>query len=180
LAGTLKVTIAVTPAKSGVRDDESEYFPPFRERGVPGWMMGYRILDHTADIGIEVQGETREDLFSQAAIALIGLLTDRARLGGTTEKIIRVEGSDTAGLWINYLREILYLYDGESFIVKDVQRIVWEENSVTGLHLTAHCFGEIYDPRRHIIKTEIKAVTYHYAEVARTPTGWKGVFIVDV
>jgi len=142
--------------------------------------MGYRILNHTADIGVEVHGATLADLFSQAALALIDLLTDRAMLTGATEKIIRIKGTDLEDLWINYLREILYLFNGESFLLQDVHRIAWEANRATGLCLTAYCVGEIYNPRRHTINTEIKAVTYHRAEVKQTPAGWQGVFIVDV
>jgi len=142
--------------------------------------MGYRILDHTADIGIEVHGATLADLFSQAAFALVDLLTDRSMLAGTTVKVIRIEGTDLEDLWINYLREVLYLFNGESFLLQDVHRIAWEANTATGMCLTAHCVGEIYNPRRHAVKTEIKAVTYHRAEVKQTPAGWQGIFIVDV
>jgi SHS2 domain-containing protein len=155
----------------------------------------YRILNHTADIGVEVHGTTLEGLFSQAALALVDLLTDRTMLSGSTEKLIHIEGSDIDELWINYLREILYLFNGDQFLVKGVQGIAYdcssspagvdvlplrEKNTGTGWSLAAHCFGDIYDPCCHVIKTEIKAVTYHRAEVKQTPEGWQGVFIVDV
>lgn len=171
--------------------------------------MGYRILDHTADIGVEVHGATRTDLFSQAALALIDLLTDRAILTGATKKIvIRIEGADMTDLWINYLREILYLFNGENFLLKDIPEINFNtpksiqhfrtssteghnntnleeiriDNSEVkaALSLEASLRGVTYNPRRHTIKTEIKAVTYHRAEVKQTPEGWQGVFIVDV
>jgi len=137
--------------------------------------MGYRILDHTADIGFEVHGATLADLFSQAAFALVDLLTDRAALTGETERIIRIEGADLEDLWINYLREILYQFNGESFLLKDIPEIKFSE-----LSLEASLRGAPYNPCRHTIKTEIKAVTYHRAEVKQTPDGWQGVFIVDV
>jgi SHS2 domain-containing protein len=161
--------------------------------------MGYRILDHTADIGIEVHGSTLTDLFSQAALALVDLLTDRTILTGEAERIIRVAGADLEDLWVNYLREILFLFHGDNFLVKGVRSIACEKspspnpiltptlpgegreaNMVTGLSLVAHCFGDIYHSRHHVLKTEIKAVTYHRAEVKQTPAGWRGVFIVDV
>jgi len=172
--------------------------------------MGYRILDHTADIGIEVHGATLADLFSQAAFALVDLLTDRTMLTGATEKVIHIEGSDMTDLWINYLRELLYLFNGDNFLVKDVLEINFNaptnirhsgtpaltethnslnlneitinksEGKAAERRLDASLRGEPYHPRRHTIKTEIKAVTYHHAEVKQTPEGWQGVFIVDV
>ena len=148
--------------------------------------MGYRILDHTADIGIEVHGATLADLFAQAGLALFDLLTDRATLEGEGERIIRVDGTDITDIWINYLRELLYLFNGGGFLVKDIPARNLEVNVIESVdesnifNLVAHCLGEIYNPHRHPIKTEIKAVTYHCAEVKRTPMGWQGLFIVDV
>jgi SHS2 domain-containing protein len=172
--------------------------------------MGYRILDHTADIGVEVHGATLADLFSQAAFALVDLLTDRGALTGETERIIRVEGADLEDLWINYLREILYQFNGESFLLKDIPEINFtsptkiqhspapaptearklstlkeininkSEGKAEKICLEASLRGAPYNPCRHTIKTEIKAVTYHRAEVKQTPAGWQGVFIVDV
>jgi SHS2 domain-containing protein len=172
--------------------------------------MGYRILDHTADIGIEVHGTTLADLFSQAAISLVDLLTDRNAISADTERIIRVAGADLEDLWINYLRKILYLFDGENFLLKEVPEIRFKsptniqhsgmpaptqahnfqhlkeininksEENATELSLEASLRGELYYPQRHAIKTEIKAVTYHRAEVKKTSEGWQGVFIVDV
>jgi SHS2 domain-containing protein len=94
--------------------------------------MGYRILDHTADIGIEVHGATLTDLFSQAALALVDLLTDRTMLTGEAERIIRVAGADLEDLWINYLREILFLFNGDNFLVKGVRSIACEHSPRPG------------------------------------------------
>ncbi len=170
--------------------------------------MGYRIIDHTADIGVEVEGATRTDLFREGAAALFALLTDRAAINPASTRVIRVDGADLTDLWINYLREILYIFNGEDFLVREVGELTFTDpgrddkaaadepapaertaaGSPTpgpgrreiGLVLTACCRGEDYDPARHVIKTEIKAVTYHHAEVRETSAGWRGVFIVDV
>jgi SHS2 domain-containing protein len=151
--------------------------------------MGYRILDHTADIAVEIHGTTLADLFTQAAVALVDLLTDRNDLTAETTRKIHVEGADLEDLWVNYLREVLYLFNGENFLIKEIMTenghipaiIVTESaDKQEGPRLDARFSGEIYKPRYHVIRTEIKAVTYHKAEVKRTPAGWLGVFIVDV
>ena len=141
--------------------------------------MSFRFLDHTADIGVEVEGETLADLFRQGAAALLSLLTDRTAVTASRTREIRIEGADPTDLWINYLREILYLFNGEGFLVQEVGEMTFSRSAV-GFLLSARCSGEIYDPRRHLLATEVKAVTYHHAEVAETPGGWRGVFIVDV
>ena len=144
--------------------------------------MSFRFLDHTADIGVEVEGATLADLFRQGAAALLSLLTDHAAVTTSIAREIHIEGADPTDLWINYLREILYLFNGEGFFVREVGELTFAPSAAgaAGFLLTAHCSGEIYDPRRHLLATEVKAVTYHHAEVTETPGGWRGVFIVDV
>jgi SHS2 domain-containing protein len=46
--------------------------------------------------------------------------------------------------------------------------------------VTARLRGEAFDPARHQLKQEIKAVTYHQAFVQTTVQGWKGRVILDV
>ena len=47
--------------------------------------------------------------------------------------------------------------------------------------LTALLRGEAFDPARHRIKQEIKAVTYHQAEVCQNAAGgWTARVICDV
>jgi len=40
--------------------------------------------------------------------------------------------------------------------------------------------GEFFEPARHVVKMEIKAVTYHQATVLKTDSGWQGRIICDV
>ena len=91
------------------------------------------------------------------------------------ERTLSITGVDLADLWISYLRELLYMANGEGFLVRtvDVRRL-------SGKHLSLIVTGEPYDPARHEILTEIKAVTYHQAMILRTAAGWHGRFVVDV
>jgi SHS2 domain-containing protein len=40
--------------------------------------------------------------------------------------------------------------------------------------------GEPLDPRRHALRAEVKAVTYHALAVRRTPAGYTARVILDV
>jgi len=48
------------------------------------------------------------------------------------------------------------------------------------MRLKALLRGETYDPARHRIKQEIKAVTYHQAAVEKTAAGWRARVVFDV
>jgi len=140
-----------------------------------GKHASYRIFNHTADIGFDVCGTTRKALFSQAAIALFSLLADPSAIEPGEEKPVTISGADPDDLWINYLRELLYLFNSKSFLVREVEIL-----KLGRKNLTATARGEPYNPARHEILNEIKAVTYHQAGIRKTPDGWTGRFIVDV
>jgi SHS2 domain-containing protein len=40
--------------------------------------------------------------------------------------------------------------------------------------------GEQFDPRRHVMLTELKAVTYHQLNVEGAEGGWKARIVFDV
>jgi SHS2 domain-containing protein len=138
----------------------------------------YRIIDHTADLGIEVTADTREDVLARAAEALFDLLAERDRIRETETRTIRAEGEDPADLLVNFLRECLALYTGEGFLLRSVSVHPGE-----GMELRADAGGEACDPHRHRIRMEIKAVTWHGAVLEETPQGprrWRGRVIFDV
>ncbi len=135
----------------------------------------YKIIDHTADFGVQVFGKDRLELFNNAAFALFDLITDVSSIKSRKEKSVVVDGKDWPDLMVNWLRELLYLWSGEELLVGAVRIQKIEPHEII-----ADLFCEPYDPSRHPIKIEIKAVTYHQIEVAQTSHGWEARFIVDV
>ncbi|MGV8078448.1 MAG: archease [Syntrophales bacterium] len=141
-------------------------------------MSFYRVIDHTADLGIEVFGDASEDVLARAAEALFDLLAERDGIRNAESRTVHAEGQDPADLLVNFLRECLYLYTGKGFLIQCARVRLGEETS-----LEAEVRGEPYDPVRHRIRTEIKAVTWHGAFLGETPEGpekWKGRVIFDV
>ena len=116
-----------------------------------------------------------EELFANASYSLYDLITDIKLIERREERELVIEGSDWTDLFVNFLREILYLFNGEGLLIHDCRIIAITVGSVT-----ATVAGEIFDSSRHVVKTEIKAVTYHQALVTETSAGWKGRVIFDV
>jgi SHS2 domain-containing protein len=86
-----------------------------------------------------------------------------------------VSGVDWADLMINWLREILYLWNGKERLVKSVKILSLSEKNISAI-----IYFDAYKPDRHLIKTEIKAVTYHQIQVKRSASGWKAQIIFDI
>jgi SHS2 domain-containing protein len=137
--------------------------------------MVYRVFNHTADLGVEVSAATLEELYAAAAFALFDLLTDLSRVRAGIAREIVVTGEDPTDLLVNFLREILYMWNGEGILIKTC--LIRE---TTPQRLKALLRGETFDSGRHRMKQEIKAVTYHQASVCETAKGFVARVIFDV
>lgn len=140
-------------------------------------MSNYKFFNHTADIGIEVTGRTRKELFVNAADALFDVMIESktGEMSAKQQKKMTVEGADVADLLINFLRELLYLFNGEKFITTRCEIIQFSNKA-----LHARLTGESFTNKKHLIKTEIKAVTYSGAKVEKFKRVWKARVIFDV
>ena len=135
----------------------------------------YELIDHTADFGILVHGSRVEDLFHHAALALMDQLVEAATPCERQTRQLLVEGSDWPDLMVNWLREILFLWVGEERLVRSVQI-----EALTSNKLSAQVQTEVYASQYHVIKTEIKAVTYHQIQVADRGHRWEARIIFDI
>ena len=137
--------------------------------------MSYYLTDHTADIGIRIVSPELKTLFEEAAYAMFDQITDMDAVKADTEKIIQVEGDDLPDLMVNWLRELLFLWTGTEMLMKKAEVMLLSEKELTAkLHL------EPYDPQKHSINNEIKAVTYHQIDVRHESDGWETTIIFDV
>lgn len=137
--------------------------------------MPYQTIDHTADLGISIQADSVAGLFEEAARALSDLIFGPRTFHGSGEVQVRVTGSDWPDLIINWLREILYLWNGEGRIPGpvDIRRI-----EPFRLEAIVPVDNRPCAPRD--IFNEIKAVTYHQVEVDRQAAGWRARVIFDI
>ena len=49
-------------------------------------MKKYKLIDHTADIGCEIFGKTKKELFANSVVALLELMLGRRSSSETKEK----------------------------------------------------------------------------------------------
>lgn len=136
---------------------------------------GYHLLTHTADLGFRLYGETLAELFMNAGLALYGTITDRRKIKAQDHQEVVVESIDVGALLVDWLNQLLYLFETKGFLGREIQ-----VEEITSTRLTASLRGERFDPERHEFKTGIKAATYHNLEVKPTATGWEATVILDI
>lgn len=135
-------------------------------------MQPFKVLDHDADIRIEVCGASRPELFENAAKGIIALLTDPAGVRPAVEKKITVKGNGE--LLINFLNELLFIWDVERFIPAEVS-VYFVQDGVNAV-----LKGENFDETRHSIRLEMKAVTYHNFMTTDDGGVYRATFVIDV
>ncbi len=135
----------------------------------------FEILDHTADIGLIVYGENLQVLFENAGEAFFRLITDVRRVRYRVEKRIAIGGESLDRLMVDWLSELLYLHDVENLLFRG-----FKVESVGKDGLKAVVKGEPFREGVHVIKTEVKAVTYHRIEVGQENGHWRAQVILDL
>jgi SHS2 domain-containing protein len=138
-------------------------------------MKRFEILDHTADIGIIVHGESLQALFENAGEAFFHLITDLKKVKRRVERRVHIEGESLDRLMVDWLSELLYLHDVENLLFKG-----FKVDAVGEDGLKATVKGEPFQEGVHVIKTEVKAVTYHQIEVRQETGGWRAQVILDL
>ena len=144
-------------------------------------MGTFRTFDHTADVGLEVRGESLEDLLATAAQAVFSVIIEagpsavetEAKVLAEAETGARAEWEDALVAW---LQELLYRFEMEHLVPLEFD---FAEAGPAQVRARVG-FGR-FDPKRHRAGTEVKAVTYHELAVRAEPGGaWSARFILDV
>jgi SHS2 domain-containing protein len=138
-------------------------------------MKRFEVLDHTADIGLIVHGGDLKALFENAGEAFFHLITDLRKVKPRIERRINMGGESLERLMVDWINELLYLHDVENFLFKE-----FEVESVGEDGLKAVVKGEPFQEGAHVIKTEVKAATYHRIEVLKEKGRWRAQIILDL
>ena len=136
-----------------------------------------REIEHTADLGIEVEATDLSGLFSTAGEALYSLIADPSGIEEKEEISISVSVTDKGEeeLFHAWLRELLAQFNLKGFVGNRC-----EVKSVGPGRVEAQVKGEVLDLKRHRFHTEIKGVTYHGFRVWQEHGKWRARVIFDV
>lgn len=137
--------------------------------------MEYRVIEHTADTGVEVRASTLHELFEGAAVALLSVLTDPSKVRDVVRKDVSLDAGDLDELMFVWLNELIYIVNAEAFLFSRFEVDI-EETSLHG-----RMWGEEIDAGRHDLLLDVKAATYHELEVRQSADGsWGARVIFDV
>lgn len=139
-------------------------------------------FEHPSDIGLEARGESPAELLEALAEGLAGEICDLASVRPDVAHTLDVEvpkaadgeGMDAESLAVDFLTAVMNHIQVRHFMVHSAAV------RIEGERVLAQLSGESYDPARHEVKVEIKAVTYHQLVVRQEGRCWYGRVILDI
>src|SRR5437016_14136174 len=133
----------------------------------------YRLTKHQSELAVRVTGESQADLFANSAFTLFDVMVMDVDKVEARERIpLEVEGADRDDLMVNWMRELLYLYQGSGYLLKEF--LIRE---ATDTLVKAEACGEKIDPDRHEISKEIRGIAYHQSRIQKTGDQWTAQLI---
>jgi SHS2 domain-containing protein len=138
-----------------------------------------RMLDHTADVGFELQVPTLEALFEEARRALLMTVFERPPEGGEDECSVRLSAPDLETLLVRWINELAFLVQDDGFVPVHADVRI-EETGGEDFLLDANLIGTPLDLEGHGWQGEIKSATFHGLEVTNRSGDWRARVILDV
>jgi len=126
---------------------------------------GFKFLSHTADIKIKCWGTTIEEAFTQAAYALMTVISPNLeKISEKKKKTITIEAEDKKALLFDFLSEFLFIFDVDKLVFSNI-KVQSIKKINDGYELIARMKGEEFNKDYHEIGTEVKAITYSYMKI---------------
>jgi SHS2 domain-containing protein len=135
----------------------------------------YRVTTRQSELAVKVFGNSQANLFVNSAFALSDLLTDVDKVEVKERLPLELESADRDDLLVNWLRELLYLYQGGGYLLRE-----FHIKEVKDTLVRAEVCGEKMDPDRHEIRKEISAVAYHKSRMQQTGDQWTAQVIFEI
>jgi SHS2 domain-containing protein len=139
----------------------------------------FEILQHTADVRLHVTASTLPELFGDALRGLMAVMygvrrpcrrSDSGGMAAALHETIELDSVNVTALLVDFLNEALVravtrrvLFTGASFA------------SLGETHLAATLTSVPAE-----FEEDVKAVTYHEAEVRRDGNGWTTMLVLDI
>lgn len=142
--------------------------------------MSYEIIEHTADIGLKLRTKDLPSLFRDAAAGFFSLLTDPPSLERSQpvfyhEVEVNFQEDNAEDLLMRWLQELLFIFSVRRFVLTECHFV-----TLTPMMLKLKARAVRFDPKRHVSRHEIKAVTHHRFRVAQVRGGWEAEVIFNI
>ena len=137
--------------------------------------MAYQVLGHTADLRMKISGKSLPELFLSGVSGIAEILRSDLKevpRSDLVEKEIKIEAPDVTVLLIQFLSKVLTFSHTEKAVFCEA-----EFSKLTETEIEVKVFGRKVEE----FEEDIKAVTYHEAEVKKNEKEkYKTMLVFDI
>lgn len=139
-------------------------------------MEPYEYLEHTADMGLRVNGTSLSELLKNAALGLFDTIAVLDTVDETTAIEVHLTAESVEDLFVRWLDELIFQHEIQEIFFKRADIRQCSEKEVL-----ARVYGEPTNFHKHAVYTEIKSVTYHQLQVVKqSENRWFAQVIFDL
>ncbi len=145
------------------------------EIAVDAEVEGVHLLDHTADSGVEIEGDSLDECLARAAAGMFAQMWARPTAPASERVVgVELEADRPDELLVAWLQELLYRSEVDALCF---YRFEVESD---GGRLSGRAIGVPLDPDLESVGPSVKAVTRHGLEMRRAGECWRGRVLFDV
>jgi SHS2 domain-containing protein len=139
----------------------------------------WEALEHTSDLELLISGASEEELFANAAQALLAQIVEPEGVRCIQERRVRLRAESPAERFLDWLRELLHRVITRGFLVHHAEDVRLSKVGER-YRLEAVVCGEMLDLGRHNLLHEVKTVTYQDFLYGREGNLWRARVVFDV
>ncbi|MFH0714275.1 MAG: archease [Candidatus Diapherotrites archaeon] len=142
--------------------------------------MPFRVLekDSAADIALEASAPSLAMLFGECALGVENQMADIATLARSRSVSFSLSAPEPEKLLFQFLNELLFFKDAQQLLFGKISVQIDEKGGKWTL--TAKCWGEKINPKKHELLNDVKACTFHGLSVQKQGKNWKARVLLDV
>lgn len=136
-------------------------------------MRKYELISHIADVRLKVEADSLPELFACAMEGMNSIIKEKREEGKEkSSKIIEIQSPDKTALLIDFMNEVLYQSQANKEIYTEIKFLGFSETALK---------AEIYGQKIEEFDEDIKAVTYHEANIIKNEKGnFETVIVLDI
>lgn len=138
----------------------------------------FEFFEVTADTGYLAYGNTIEESFENAGLAMFEVMTNTQNVKPVIKKEITIISEDEVSLLYDWLSELLFLHDTEFIFFSEFKVEITRENDDYKLY--GEVLGEKINYNKHNQANEVKAVTFHLMNIKNENKIYKSRVILDL
>ena len=137
----------------------------------------FEFIDHVADLEFISYGKTLDECFRNAARALWQSIINLDSVDDKFTQKIEIKSDTLEALLHDFLSESLFIFETEGIVFKNFDVSIKKDKNYV---LSANLHGEEFNSEKHIIETDVKAVTYHRMVIKKEKGKWSARVICDI